>query len=220
MRVRVKQGWDLASESVIAFFTAYWMRVDCQLCCVPHIGIPTAWHRCILDDLEPGSHTYHRVPIFTFTLCSSVVLFGHVIPAGPEANHGLIVPWLSFYCVASVISLFVLALKLSFFVKQLRERRAGLNLLDGEQSADLTKFAKHHKLLVKTQQRLYMIYASVAVGITENVPIGIMQGELASVLPRSLCAFLPGCLSSLYKHDSCAWPLSLSMLCLHTLACA
>ena len=106
-----------------------------------------------------------------------MVLFGKVIPANPQLNHGLVMPWLIFYCAATVISLLVLALKATVFINQLRERRAGLNLLDSEQSEQTKKLAKHHKRLIKTQRSLYMIYGSIAVGVAENVPIGILQGE-------------------------------------------
>ena len=105
-----------------------------------------------------------------------MVLFGNVIPAGSQFNHGLVMPWLIFYCAATVISLLVITLKLKVFVKQLRERRAGLELLDREQPEHVKKFAMHRKRLIKTQRSLYMIYGSIMVGVAENVPIGILQG--------------------------------------------
>ena len=114
-----------------------------------------------------------------------MVLFGQVIPAGSHINYGLIVPWLTFYCIATVISLLVVVLKMGLFVKQFRERRAGLDLLGGKQPAHVKKLAKHRKLLTKTQRSLYMIYASIAVGAVENVPIGIFQGTPTLEMERN-----------------------------------
>ena len=109
-----------------------------------------------------------------------MVLFGQVIPAGSHINHGLVAPWLTFYCVASVISILVVVLKLTLFIRQLRERRAGLDMLSGEHTEHSKKLAKHRKQLTKTQRSLYMIYASIAVGVAENVPIGVLQGKITS----------------------------------------
>ena len=113
------------------------------------------------------------------------MLFGQVIPAGTHINHGLVVPWLIFYCIASVISILVVVLKIGLFIKQLRERQAGLDLLSGEQPAHVQKLAKHQKLLTKTKRSLYMIYASIAVGAVENVPIGIFQGTPTLEMERN-----------------------------------
>ena len=107
-----------------------------------------------------------------------MVLFGQVIPAGSHINHGLVAPWLTFYCVASVISILVVVLKLTLFIRQLRERQAGPDVLSGEHTEHLKKLAKHRKQLTKTQRSLYMIYALMAVGVAENVLIGVLQGKI------------------------------------------
>ena len=135
-----------------------------------------------------------HILIFKPSLYSSVVLFDKVIPAGSQVNHGLVIPWLTFYCVASIFSLLVIVLKSTLFIEQLRERRAGLDLLNaklsGQQTVQTlsddavleiegeTTHAKHHKRLVKTHRRIYRIYATMVLGVVENVPMGILQGEL------------------------------------------
>ena len=135
-----------------------------------------------------------------------MVLFGQVIPASSHINHGLVVPWLTFYCVASVISILVIVLKLVLFMRQLRERQAGLDLLGSDHLEHANKLVKHRKQLTKTKRSLYLIYASIAVGIAENVPIGILQGELTSNIPSiSLCAC----------NNVSAWLFVLGYGCLH-----
>ena len=114
----------------------------------------------------------------------------------------------SCYCVASVISILVVVLKLGLFIRQLRERRAGLDVLSGEHTEHLKKLAKHRKQLTKTQRSLYMIYASIAVGVAENVPIGVLQGKITSGMSWiSLCACM--CLGA------CARPFAIGSVQLH-----
>ena len=59
--------------------------------------------------------------------------------------------------VATVVSLVVLALKVQIFIRQLRERRAALEM-DEEVSGIARKLKKHRKKTVKLTKAIQMTY--------------------------------------------------------------
>jgi len=105
------------------------------------------------------------------------VLFKDVIPAGPDVNHGLVIPWIVFYVIATVISVVALMLKARVFLQQLRERRSQLaeDTLEDGQTERAKKLKKHRKRLVKTTRAILLTYSSLMVAVAECLPLGILQ---------------------------------------------
>ena len=71
----------------------------------------------------------------------------------------------------------MLFLKVKLFGEQLRERRNELSGLEEDGQTDTAKkLQKHRMRLVKAHRTIWMIYASIAVGVAECLPIGVLQG--------------------------------------------
>ena len=96
------------------------------------------------------------MPIATALKCS-YMLFVEVLGAPSDVQEGIVVPWICFFAIATVVSFVSLAMKAEVFLQQLRERRSSLADLDEEETACAAKLKKHMKRLHKTRRRIQML---------------------------------------------------------------
>ena len=102
-----------------------------------------------------------------------------------RANLFLDSTLITFYAIASIVSIIAMAIKVRAFIQQLRERRNELSALhEGTLTARQEKLQKHAKRLVNTTRTINMTYASMMLGVAECIPIGILQG-----VPNAHCVF-------------------------------
>jgi len=108
----------------------------------------------------------------------SYILFVKVVDAEePCASKitDLVIPWLSCYAIATVVSIAALFIKAKMFRDQIRNRRKEFILDEEEQADRIAKLKKHTKRFVKTKRSIHSAYASMLVGLAECLPLGILQ---------------------------------------------
>ena len=104
----------------------------------------------------------------------SYMLFVEVLGAPSEVQDGIVVPWICFFAIATVVSFVSLAMKAEVFLQQLRERRSSLADLDEEETACASKLNKHAKRLNKTRRRIRMLNrVAVDLGCRRGVAISL-----------------------------------------------
>ena len=83
-------------------------------------------------------------------------------PAIAAKISDLVIPWVSLYCIATVVSFVALGMKISVFRSQLRERRLQLTEQDSiEQTRVTQRLHEHRKRLIKTKRSILMLYSSM-----------------------------------------------------------
>jgi hypothetical protein len=104
----------------------------------------------------------------------SWVLFNNVMDEPADITNGILIPWIIFYCIATIVSIFALTLQIRILMRQLRQRRDALSELDDTNNV-AEKLKKHQKRLNKTKKQIQQMYCSCAVGAFECIPMGILQ---------------------------------------------
>ena len=120
-------------------------------------------------------------------LICSWILFVEVLNENKKVTDGLVVPWICFYAIASVVSLVAITLKVRVFVEQLRERRNALVDLEDEETGYALKLKSHRKKLVKATRTINLLYASMMIGIAECIPLGVLQSRPCACSSVSVC---------------------------------
>ena len=73
------------------------------------------------------------------------MLFREVLNQPASVTDGILIPWVSFFAIATVVSILAVVIKAKVFVKQLRERRDALEVTDNAETATTKKLKEHHK---------------------------------------------------------------------------
>ena len=116
-------------------------------------------HMLRMPHMSPTSHTRDF-------FSDSWVLFADVLQAPDDIKpkiRSLVVPWICLYCIATVVSLVAIAMKIRLFREQVQQRRLQL-LLATDEEADTqvaAKLSKHRKRLTKTHRSISAIYSSM-----------------------------------------------------------
>ena len=103
----------------------------------------------------------------------SYILFAKVLGAEGECKENiapLVIPWLTCYAIATVVSVVALSIKAIIFRDQIRRRRTELKLEKDEQTDRVAKLEKHNKRLTKTKRQIRLVYSSALVGFFEYAP--------------------------------------------------
>ena len=95
------------------------------------------------------------------SLLSSWILFVEVIPAKQSLTKDILVPWISFFAIATVVSIVGMMLKVRVFVRLLRERHDTLAELVEAETDSQTKFKSHRKKMLKTSRRIHLLYPKI-----------------------------------------------------------
>ena len=78
-------------------------------------------------------------------LMSSWMLFREVLNQPASVTDGILIPWICFFAIATVVSIVAVAIKVRAFVKQLRQRRNALGMMDSEGTVTTKKLEEHQK---------------------------------------------------------------------------
>ena len=103
----------------------------------------------------------------------SYILFAKVLGAEGECKENiarLVIPWLTCYAIATVVSVVALSIKAIIFRDQIRRRRTEFKLEKVEQTDRVAKFEKHNKRLTKIKRQIRLVYSSTLVGFFEYAP--------------------------------------------------
>ena len=73
------------------------------------------------------------------------MLFREVLNQPASVTDGILIPWVAFFAIATVVSILAVVIKAKVFVKQLRERRDALDVTDSAETATTRKLKEHHK---------------------------------------------------------------------------
>ena len=87
----------------------------------------------------------------------------------------VITRWITFFAIATLVSLFAMVMRVKEFINQLRAHRDELNVLEGMQTLEGTKLKIHRQRLLETTREMHMMYASLLLGLAECLPLGILQ---------------------------------------------
>ena len=126
----------------------------------PGISCPRAWVSASnLDhiDAAPVALSLRRMSPLATTLVCSYMLFAEVLEAPSDVQEGIVVPWICFFAIATVVSVVSLIIKAAVFLQQLRERRRSLTDLLDEETACAQKLKKHRQRLHKTKREIWML---------------------------------------------------------------
>ena len=93
----------------------------------------------------------------------------------------VITRWITFFAIATLVSLFAMVMRVKEFINQLRAHRDELNVLEGMQTLEATKLKTHRQRLLETTREMHMIYASLLLGLAECLPLGILQRMITPV---------------------------------------
>jgi len=100
-----------------------------------------------------------------------------VLKADTSITHDILVPWIIFYAISSVVAIVALLLLLRNFIQALRLRRQEIDLEVGNDGRNVlqAKLLKHRKNKERTSRAIQGIYASILVAAAENLPLGILM---------------------------------------------
>ena len=118
------------------------------------------------------------------------MLFVEVPKASDEVMHGILVPWICFFAIATVVSIVAIGFKVKILVKQLRERRIALTTLEDELAGNAKRLRSHSTKLAKTLRRIGLLYSSM-MGVLVYYEF-FFHGLLAGLSPPSGFPFLLG----------------------------
>ena len=103
----------------------------------------------------------------------SYILFAKVLGAEGECKENiarLVIPWLTCYAIATVVSVVALSIKAIIFRDQIRRRRTEFKLEQDEQTDRVAKLEKHNNRLTKIKRQIRLVYSSTLVGFFEYAP--------------------------------------------------
>lgn len=109
----------------------------------------------------------------------SYVLFVKVLKSsGPCAERitDLVMPWISCYAVASLASLVSWLIKVRALIRACRLRREEVEFdSHGNAESVASNLLKHRKNRERTSRAINSIYVGLALGMMENLPLGMLQ---------------------------------------------
>ena len=85
------------------------------------------------------------------------------------------IPWLTCYAIATVVSVAALSIKAIIFRDQIGRRRTEFKLEKDEQTDPVAKLEKHNKRLTKTKRQIRLVYSSTLVGFFEYAPRALLS---------------------------------------------